>query len=365
MPSIPQPLSFDSAEIDYSGVELVLRFRRPVTTSYSHPFLTAVQPVLTSPSPANRSCEPKGGNFEVVPATGGDDLVWTLRYRIAGDRVTHDEGATLIVSWSGGTLASDGQGCVTATSATGYAVTNRSRVDENGWTVLPLRDGTGVIGKAPDDPSLAAGLYAWYSPQASGYTPFSQNADGTGAVANDGDPIGRWADRSGNNRHMTQSNANNKPTYQGASGGVVNGHPAARFNPLTSGNASNLNNTTDFNLSATSNKLSVVAVVRSNGNSVVIPGQPYGRGHIVQQGTDGGTTSGHHLFMESPQADYTPGAPGRRPVKTRVATRGRRTSKLRAPAAPTANGSSLSARGTRTQVTPTAHSRVGTWARRR
>ena len=35
MPSIPQPLAFDSAEIDYSGVELVLRFRRPVPTNYS------------------------------------------------------------------------------------------------------------------------------------------------------------------------------------------------------------------------------------------------------------------------------------------------------------------------------------------
>lgn len=60
-------------------------------------------------------------------------------------------------------------------------------------------------------PSSIANLWAWYR----GDTGIYQDDAGT-IVANNGDPVGRWSDLSGNNRHATQTDAGRKPTLRTA-----------------------------------------------------------------------------------------------------------------------------------------------------
>lgn len=57
----------------------------------------------------------------------------------------------------------------------------------------------------------------WYD--ADDLTTLFQDAAGTIPVTADGDPVGRWEDKSGNGRHWTQSTSGARPTYH-TSGGV-------------------------------------------------------------------------------------------------------------------------------------------------
>ena len=79
-------------------------------------------------------------------------------------------------------------------------------------------------------------------PSASAFTPLSlspalwldssdlatlyQDSAGTTPVAADGDPVGKWLDKSGNGRHLTQATAAQRPTMKAA---VANGRNVVRF----------------------------------------------------------------------------------------------------------------------------------------
>ena len=62
-------------------------------------------------------------------------------------------------------------------------------------------------------PAALPGLALWLDPA----RPVSQDAAGT-APAGDGDPVGRWPDRSGNGRHATAASGAVRPTYRPAGG---------------------------------------------------------------------------------------------------------------------------------------------------
>jgi len=54
---------------------------------------------------------------------------------------------------------------------------------------------------------------------------------GTTHVSADGDLVYRWADISGNGRHFNQTTSGNRPKYYS---GIINSHPAVRFNGTSS-----------------------------------------------------------------------------------------------------------------------------------
>ena len=60
------------------------------------------------------------------------------------------------------------------------------------------------------DPTSISGLKLWLD-AADSLTLF-QNSNGTAAVTADGDPVGYWGDKSGNNRHATQTDGTKKLT---------------------------------------------------------------------------------------------------------------------------------------------------------
>jgi len=73
------------------------------------------------------------------------------------------------------------------------------------------------------DPRSIANIALWL--EATPDTLFTDQA-GTTRVTADSDPVGRWTDRSGANRHIYQSVANNRPTYRTS---IVNGRNVVRF----------------------------------------------------------------------------------------------------------------------------------------
>jgi hypothetical protein len=72
------------------------------------------------------------------------------------------------------------------------------------------------------DPTQIAGCVVWYTADAGTYQDF---AGGTPA-ASDGDPVGAWADRSGNGHHLQQTTTAAKPVLKLA---IQNGKPVVRF----------------------------------------------------------------------------------------------------------------------------------------
>lgn len=60
------------------------------------------------------------------------------------------------------------------------------------------------------DPRTISGLAAWWDASAPGS--FFQNSNGTTAATTTGQPIGYWADLSGNAKHMTQTTSNLRPS---------------------------------------------------------------------------------------------------------------------------------------------------------
>lgn len=81
---------------------------------------------------------------------------------------------------------------------------------------------SGVSAPAPDG---IAGLALWLD--ASDLTTLFQDSVVSTPVAANGDPVGKWNDKSGNNNHVTQAGASTiKPTYQT---GIQNGKAALSF----------------------------------------------------------------------------------------------------------------------------------------
>jgi hypothetical protein len=74
-----------------------------------------------------------------------------------------------------------------------------------------------ALGGTPFSPESIAGLDVWYDPSDLS-TLFQDAAMTTPVTAND-DPVGAILDKSGNDRHATQSTANNRPLYK-TSGGL-------------------------------------------------------------------------------------------------------------------------------------------------
>lgn len=74
---------------------------------------------------------------------------------------------------------------------------------------------------APFVPTSISGLMAWYKADAG---TFQDSAGSTPATA-DSDPIGRWADQSGNARHITQTTSTKRPLLKTA---ISGGYPAVR-----------------------------------------------------------------------------------------------------------------------------------------
>jgi hypothetical protein len=77
------------------------------------------------------------------------------------------------------------------------------------------------------DPSTIAGLVLWLKSDAGLF----QDAAGTTPASADGDPVGRWADQSGQGNHLTQATAAKRPTLKLAQ---VNGRSAVQFVPASS-----------------------------------------------------------------------------------------------------------------------------------
>lgn len=101
-------LVFDSAEIDYSGVELLMRFKYTPPPAETHPYLSdTIMPELEDGNSTSYPLTRKGANFEVIENENEDEVLWwTLRYRIDSDpSVTYDQ-TGFTVSWWGGPLAS-------------------------------------------------------------------------------------------------------------------------------------------------------------------------------------------------------------------------------------------------------------------
>jgi len=74
------------------------------------------------------------------------------------------------------------------------------------------------------NPKSIATLAGWWD--ASVTSSLDQLSTGGTAVAADSDPVGSWADLSGNGRSLTQSTTNNRPFYKT---GVLNGRPVIDF----------------------------------------------------------------------------------------------------------------------------------------
>lgn len=76
----------------------------------------------------------------------------------------------------------------------------------------------------PFDPSSIAGMLIWLD--SSDAATVWQNSNGTTPAAADGDPVGRWSDKSGNNRHATQADGTKKPSIRLS---VKNGKNAIQY----------------------------------------------------------------------------------------------------------------------------------------
>ena len=74
------------------------------------------------------------------------------------------------------------------------------------------------------NPKSIATLAGWWD--ASVTSSLAQLSTGDTAVAADSDPVGSWADLSGNGRNLTQSTTNNRPAYKT---GVLNGRAVIDF----------------------------------------------------------------------------------------------------------------------------------------
>lgn len=312
-------LEFESAEIDYSGVELLMKFRHDSVPAHSHPYMDGqVLPVL-SDGTNTYGLTPKGGNFEVIENDlEVNELWWTLRYRIdLEDRVTYDQSG-FTVSWAGGTLAVDDPPSPSLSNQTegsgSEPVTNRSRVDANGWTHLPVRTGTGVTAKAPDDETLDDNLYAWFKSDTGLY--LTHNG-GTQATA-DEDPVGRWEDQSVHDRHIVQTldevpdtEPDLRPELRTASSEQLGGKDVVRFNGATGGDSWNLQNAT-FGLNASTDSFSIAMVVRINGNPQATTGslvwQHDGVRHLeTNRDTDGPTNLCIRSYTAGGSAEYIQG----------------------------------------------------------
>jgi len=64
----------------------------------------------------------------------------------------------------------------------------------------------------PNLPLTISGLALWLD--ADDATTLFQDSAGTTPAASDGDPVGQWADKSGNDRHATQATPGARPTVQ-------------------------------------------------------------------------------------------------------------------------------------------------------
>lgn len=74
------------------------------------------------------------------------------------------------------------------------------------------------------NPATISGLQLWLD--ASDVSGMAQLSNGTTAVTADDDPVGYWADKSGNGYHATQTDNNNRPKYRV---GVRNGRSTLRW----------------------------------------------------------------------------------------------------------------------------------------
>lgn len=128
------------------------------------------------------------------------------------------------------------------------------------------------------DPSTVTGMLAWYKADALGLS--------------DGDPVGSWADSSGNSRTPTQSGSS-RPTYKT---GIVNGMPVVRFD----GSNDYLSLSQSF-ISADAWTILTVSKSSSGTGPIASNDSSGNRGWVFWRGTSGGNfeTGG------SPGTSYT------------------------------------------------------------
>ena len=79
-----------------------------------------------------------------------------------------------------------------------------------------------LLGTTAFNPASISGLFAWWSAD---YGVYQDSALTTPSVS-DGDPVGGWSDRSGNNRHLVQTVVASKPTLKLTQ---YHGYPSVRF----------------------------------------------------------------------------------------------------------------------------------------
>lgn len=81
-----------------------------------------------------------------------------------------------------------------------------------GWPMSLAPTGAAVASTTA--PDAVSNLLLWLD--GSDTSTLHQNSDGSGAVASNADPIGKWDDKSGNGIHFTQAMADNRPTWNSA-----------------------------------------------------------------------------------------------------------------------------------------------------
>jgi hypothetical protein len=126
--------------------------------------------------------------------------------------------------------------------------------------------GVGGRGGSPSfSPADIAGLALWLD--ASDAATLFQDAAGTTPAVADNDPVGRWADKSGNGRHVTQATAGSRGTLKTA---VQNGRGVVRFD----GTADHLTSSSQLLSGVTG--LSVFLVLHGTGESLSDSDRPLG-----------------------------------------------------------------------------------------
>lgn len=177
-------------------------------------YLLMLTPKGGTPPPANTVAPSHDGTSSAVIGTEINGTVGTW----SGD-------PTLTHQWQRSADGSTGWADIGSATALDY-----TPVDADfGYYLRRAETGTNAAGAvtaytANTARVLITGLALWLD--ASDAATLFQDSAGTTPATADADPIGKWADKSGNGKHVTQGTTANKPTLKLA---IKNGLPVVRF----------------------------------------------------------------------------------------------------------------------------------------
>lgn len=167
----------------------------------------------------------------------------------------------------------------------------------------------GIVKISTFTPTSISGLQLWLD--ASDYSTLYQNSNGTTPAASDGDPVGYWADKSGNGRHVSQSSGTNKPTLSSTGFNskptltFSGSHSLQRSESITSGDYSGVLHF--FYVAArTTADGGTIYDERSTSKSCCFQVYKLGVYYISSNGADGSTN--HQINQSDYDLVYTSGA---------------------------------------------------------